>query len=126
MSTKWIYTFVDYTSKADLDAAVLAQKVRLDSNPNDWVRVKEATGNDTDGWVLSPTPLTDAEINNLDAAKHYSVSAIATGDNALGLTPSEADAKVRELRTSHAQSIQANTVYAVDAPTAADMSDYVA
>jgi|TARA_R110001606_G_C14888120_1_gene592302 hypothetical protein len=126
MSTKWIYTFNEYTSQSDLDAAVLAQKVRLDSNPTDWVEVKKATGNDTDGWVLSPTLLTDAEINNLDAAKYYSVSAIASGDNALGLTSPEADAKVRELRTAYAQGMQVNTVYVVDAPTSEDMSAYVA
>ena len=125
MSIKWLYAMNEYTTQASLDAAVTAQKDRLDNNPTDWVEVKEATGNDTDGWVLSPTPLTDAEINNLDAAKHYSVSAVASGDNALGLTPSEADAKVRELRNFYAQSIQANTVYAVDAPTNIDMSGYV-
>tara|TARA_R110002153_G_scaffold198886_1_gene352327 strand:+ start:72 stop:425 length:354 start_codon:yes stop_codon:yes gene_type:complete len=115
----------EYTTQASLDAAVTAQKDRLDTNPTDWVRVKEATGNDTDGWVLSPTLLTDAEINNLDAAKYYSVSAIATGDNALGLTPSETEAKVLDHRTLYAQHIGANTVYAVDAPTSEDMSGYV-
>ena len=125
MATKWIYSNNEYATQSALDAEVVAQKNRLDNNPTDWVVVKELTGNANDGWVMPPETLTDSEINRLDSTKHYNVASVHGGGNDLGLTASEATAKVAEHRTRYAQYIQANTVYEVYAPSNVDMSGYV-
>ena len=127
MATKWLYATNVYTTQEAADAAVVAQKYRLDNNPTDWAVVKELTGNASDGWVVPSLALTDSEINTLDDAKHYSVASVWEGNNYLGLTATEADAKILELRVPYAQRIEANTIYTVDDLTNnIDMSDYVA
>jgi hypothetical protein len=125
MSTKWIYCQTQYDTKAEADAAVLAQKSRLDNNPADWVVVKKLTGNASDGWVLPPQTLTDSEINNLDETEHYSVASIVGGENCLGLTASEVTAKVAELRTEFAQHIMVDTIFTRSTTDQADMAPYV-
>lgn len=125
MSTKWIYANSEYSTQAEVDAAVVAQKARLDNNPTDWVIVKELTGNASDGWVVPSETLSDSEANSLDTTKHYSVASVHDGDNDLGLNYTEATAKIAEHRTRYAQSRQLNTVYKVDPPSNVDMSGYV-
>ena len=125
MANTWIYANIEYTTEDAVNAAVVAQKVRLDNNPTDWAIVKELTGNADDGWVIPSETLSDSEINSLDATKHYSVAAVVDGDNDLGLTASEATAKVAEHRTPYAKSIEANQIALFYPPSNVDMSGYV-
>jgi len=124
MANIWVYTGTEYSTEDAVNAAVVARKSRLENNPTDWVVVKELTGN-ADGWVIPSETLSDSEINNLDATKHYSVAAVFDGDNDLGLTASETTAKVAELRTSYARLIQANQISILYPPSNIDMSGYV-
>ena len=121
----WFYTNKQYTTKAEVDAAVVAMKSRLENNPTDWVIVKELTGNAVDGWVIPSETLSDSEINNLESGKYYNVAAVVDGYNDLGLTASEATAKVAEHRTSYARFMSVNTVVFVSPPSNVDMSGYV-
>ncbi len=126
MTTTWFYSGNVYSTEALANAAVLDQKARLDNNPTDWVTVKEISGNANDGWVVPATTLTDSEINSLDNTKHYSVAAVISGDNDLGLTASEATAKVAEHRSVYAYQYRVNTLVKVEeySPSNADMSGY--
>ena len=126
MAIKWHYANVAYETEALAEAAVLVMKERLENNPTDWVVVKELSGNANDGWVVPATTLTDSEINSLDNTKHYSVAAVISGDNDLGLTASEATAKVAEHRTVYADQYRVNTLVKVEeySPSNADMSGY--
>ena len=121
----WIYNNTKYTSQADLDAAVTALKSRLDNNPTDWVTVKEVTSDGNGGWVIPSDTLTDAEINAMVSDKYYSVSAVHSGFNEVGMSGTNATAKVSELRTEYAQWIDADVVVKMYAPTNEDMSGYV-
>ena len=121
----YIYNGQTYNTQAELENAVTAFKSRLDNNPTDWVQVSLLSGSEADGWVVPETPLTDAEINSMDANSYYSVSDLMSGSSFLGLTGTEATAKVAELRTPYAQACSANTVYETYAPTNEDMSGYV-
>ena len=126
MTTTWFYSGNVYSTEALANAAVLDQKARLDNNPTDWVTVKEISGNESDGWVVPATTLTDSEINSLDNTKHYSVAAVISGDNDLGLTASEATAKIAEHRTVYADHYRVNTLVKMEeySPSNADMSVY--
>lgn len=121
----YIYNSQICSTQAELESAVTAFKSRLDNNPSDWVQVSLLSGSEADGWVVPETPLTDAEINSMDANNYYSVSDLMSGNSFLGLTGTEATAKIAELRTQYAQAHSANTVYETYAPTNEDMSGYV-
>ena len=123
MANKLAYTKVLYTSQDEVDAAVVAQKIRLDSFPTDWVIVKEVTGSAVGGWIVPAGSLSDSEIDNLDATKRYSVAALHNGENCLGLTASEATAKVAEHRTSYARWMKVNSVEVVTEHVLAMLSD---
>lgn len=125
MANTWVYTGTEYTTEDEANAAVVERKARLENNPTDWAIVKELTGNADDGWVVPSETLSDSEINSLDATKYYSVAAVVDGNNDLGLTASEATAKVAEHRTSYARFIQANTILLLYPPSNVDMSGYV-
>jgi len=125
MANIWVYTGTEYTTENAVNAAVVERKARLENNPTDWAIVKELTGNADDGWVVPSETLSDSEINSLDATKYYSVAAVVDGNNDLGLTASEATAKVAEHRTSYARFIQANTILLLYPPSNVDMSGYV-
>lgn len=126
MTTTWFYSGEQYSTEALVNAAVLDQKVRLDNNPTDWVIVKELSGNASDGWIVPATTLTDSEITSLDDTKHYNVAAVVSGDNDLGLTASEATAKIAEHKTSYADYLRVNTIVKTQeySPSNADMSGY--
>lgn len=127
MAEKWFYSQQVFESEAEVSAAVVSLKSRLDNNPTYWVVVKEVTSDGQGGWIVIPTPLTDDQINNLDDAKHYNVASIHDGYTAIGVSGSEATSKVLEYRTLYAQWILANTVTKnlEYAPTNEDMSVYV-
>ena len=125
MATTWIYNNEVYNSEAEVNAAVAALKHRLDNNPTDWVVVKEVTSNGEGGWIITPTPLTDEEINNLDTTKYYNVNSVPAGDTFIGLTGEEAAFKVVELRSLYGNWIRANVIVKEYAPTNEDMSGYV-
>ena len=128
MAIKWHYANVAYETEALAEAAVLVMKERLENNPTDWVVVKELSGNANDGWVVPATALTDSEINNLDDTKHYNVSSVLAGDTDIGLTASEATAKIAEHRTVYSDSFRVNTLVKIEeySPSNADMSGYTA
>jgi len=125
MSDIWIYNNNAYITEAEVNAAVTALKNRLDNNPTDWVVVKEVTSNGEGGWIVTPTPLTDEEINNLDTTKYYNVNSVPAGDTFIGLTGEEAAVKVVELRFLYSNWIRANVIVKQYAPTNEDMSGYV-
>lgn len=125
MANTWVYAHREYTTEDEVNAAVVAQKARLENNPTDWVIVKELTGNADDGWVVPSETLSDSEINSLDATKHYSVAAIIDGNNDLGLTASQVTAKIAEHRTSYARYIEVNQIGIFYPPSNVDMSGYV-
>jgi hypothetical protein len=110
-------------------------KARLDNNPTDWVIVKRLSGSVDSGWLVPVDALTDSEINNLDEGEFYSVSSVLGSDSDLGLTSSEATAKVAEHRDYYADYMQVNAIFKIEmsegvpnittrAPTNADMSGY--
>ena len=125
MATTWIYNSTEYTSEADVDAAVTALKSRLDNNPTDWVTVKEVTSDGNGGWVVPTDTLTDAEIDAMTSDKYYNVSAVHSGTTYTGISGTDATTRVAELRTEYAEWIGANTVHKSYAPTNEDMSGYV-
>lgn len=124
MSTTWFYKGNQHTSEADVNQAVLDFKNRLDNNPTDWVVVRQLTGDAESGWVIPVEELTDAEINALDQAHHYSVSSVVEGGSEVGLTATEATAKVAEYRLGFANYYGANVITKTYAPTNEDMSVY--
>jgi len=92
----WVYNNTEYTTEADVNAAVTALKARLDNNPTDWVIVKEVTSNGEGGWVIPSETLTDAEINSMSAGSYYNVNAIHSGTTYTGITGTEATTRVAE------------------------------
>lgn len=125
MSTTWFYKQNEYTNETDVNQAVLDFKSRLDNNPTDWAVVQRLTGDAENGWVIPQEELTDAEINNLDEAHHYSVSSVIGGGSEVGLTATEATAKIVEYRSEFAEFFNANVIIKAYAPTNVDMSYYL-
>ena len=127
MANKWFYNQNFFDSEAEVNAAVVSLKSRLDNNPTDWVVVKEVTSNGQGGWTVNPTPLTDDQINNLDVEKHYNVTSVHHGHTATTLSSTDATNKVLEYRTLYAQWILANSITKTTdyAPTNVDMSGYI-
>ena len=125
MTTKCIYNATQYDTEQAVNDAVSATKFKLDNNPSYWCVVKEITGNETDGWSVPATQLSDNEAMNLSDDKVYMVSSNITGENYIGLIGSEATQKVLSIRTKYAQLIQANTIAKSYAPVNEDMSQYV-
>lgn len=121
----YIYVNQTYNTMQEVEAAVTAFKLRLDNNPTDWVNVALLGGNEADGWVVPEEYLTDAEINSLDASSHYSISEVLGGGSWVGLTGTEAIAKVAECRRYYAYAMKANEIMETYAPTNEDMSGYV-
>ena len=126
MSYTWTYLGISYESEALVEDAISDTKLRLENNPTDWVIVKALEGNATDGWIVPSVELTDSEIANLDATKHYSVSSVIAADNDIGLTAADATAKIAEHRAVYADFAQVNSVFKLQqyAPTNVDMSVY--
>lgn len=124
MST-YVYNQNTYDTKEQLDAAITALKVQLDTMPSTWVSVKELSGDAISGWVVPVNSLSDAQILNPDTSKFYNVSAIYDGITYTAVSGVDLAAKVNEVRTSYARYIQANTIVERYAPTNEDMSLYV-
>lgn len=121
----YIYANQTYNTTEEVEAAVTAFKSRLDNNPTDWVNVALLSGSEADGWVVPEGYLTDAEINSLDASSHYSISEVIGGGSWVGLSGTEATAKVAECRGYYANAMKANQIMETYAPTNEDMSGYV-
>ena len=128
-TTSYYYNSEQYANLDLVATAVTALKQRLDNNPTDWVVVKQVTSNGEGGWVVSPTPLTDAQINALDSSLYYNVNAQHDGTSYIGCSGTEAAEKVAEIRSSYARWVEANTITKVVTetltPTNEDMSGYV-
>jgi hypothetical protein len=126
MMTKfWVYGGEIHPSKESLDAAVLAQRDRLENNPTTWAIVKEVVANDSGGWHVLPEKLTDSQIKNLDFNKRYNVSSIYTGETNVALDSVSAAAKVSEYRAVYALRMEVNTIYETDEPRNVSMAEYV-
>lgn len=127
MVENWYYGGGQYTSEADVNAAVVLFKSRLDNNPTDWVVVKEVTQNEDGTWLVNSTPLTDDQINNLDPNRHYNVNAVHSGTTFTSVTGVEAVSHVQAIRTEYAIWRDVNTIINVNeySPTNVDMSSYV-
>lgn len=125
MAETWYYGGGQYTSEADVNAAVAAMKVRLDNNPTDWVTIKEVTNSGGGHWVVSGDQLTDAEINNLDPTKFYNVSAVHSGDTYTGVTGTQADEYVQSIRSDYAVWKDVDRITKIYEPTETDMTPYV-
>lgn len=139
MDIKYVYAGIVHDTVEAAQASVLVVKNLLDTEPTNWVVVKAITGNSTDGWLIPPVKLNDAEINNIDDTKTYMVASIISGENLLGLSSSEATEKVSSYRTEYAIHNSVETIYRSnfdatgqdtdpeykEIPTDIDMSGYV-
>lgn len=135
MAIKYFYISNEYSSESDAQNSVTAFKLRLDNNPTDWMTAKEITGSSDDGWQISPTLLTDAELLSPSVDKTYMAYSKITGENLMPLTASELVAKRNAYRTAYAQSLNATKISKIDdsatpvigefIDTTLDMSGYV-
>ena len=131
----YFYTQEVYDTENEAQDAATAFAIRLENNPTDWMTVKEITGSQEAGWVMSSTKLSDAEILNPDSTKTYMCAAVYDGDNCMPLTASELDAKRIEIRTLYCRWLCANEIIKIDDSTkpatetiitpTTDMSGYV-
>ena len=85
MDIKYVYAGIVHDTVEEAQASVLVERNLLDTEPTNWIEVKAITGNSTDGWLIPPVKLNDAEINNIDDTKTYMVASIIGGENLLGL-----------------------------------------
>lgn len=111
VTTSYIYKSVFYSSESDAQDAVNALKVRLDSNPTDWMEAKEITGSSQSGWTVMPTKLTDAELLSPDSSKTYSCYSQYDGQTYMPLTSSELVTKRGELRTKYADHFDVSRIH---------------
>ena len=135
MTIKYVYGFQEYDSEADAQAAAAALAVRMENNPTDWMVVKEISGSNESGWLVSPVELTDSEIENLDATKMYLAYSIQGSNNDMPLTAAEVATKRIEYRAIYGQWKNANSMRKIDDSTEppteteidinTDMSGYV-
>lgn len=123
----YYYCGMSYNSEEALAQAVENMRNKLENNPTEYVTVEVVTPTENGGWLMSGTYLSDYGINNLDENLHYSLSSRLTGENHLGLTKEEVEAKVLELRKLWAKNLNVHVVEAtrVFAPTNIDMSVYI-
>ena len=124
MDIKYVYAGIVHDTVEAAQASVLVVKNLLDTEPTNWVVVKAITGNSTDGWLIPPVKLNDAEINNIDDTKTYMVASLIGGENLLGVSSSVVTEKVSSYRTEYATYKQVEFIYRVDldATTEADIS----
>lgn len=124
MNIKYFYASIEHDTVEEAQASVLVEINLLDTAPTNWVEVKAVTGNDTDGWLISPVKLNDDEINNIDDTKTYMVASLIGGENLLGVSSSVVTEKVSSYRTEYATYKQVEFIYRVDldATTEADIS----
>lgn len=103
MSTKYLYKNTEYTTESAAQSAVVNAKLRLENNPTDWCVVKEIQSGPSGSWIVIPTELTDAQINDLDASKSYLIYSIHGSEHCMPLTSTEVEAKVAQYRTEYAR-----------------------
>jgi hypothetical protein len=138
MAITYVYQASIFSTEQEAQDAVLAQKVRLDNNPTDWISVKLVEGSAESGWVMPPETLTDNEINNLNLDGVYAVSSIVGGDNAMPLSAEQVSQKSVTYRAEYAmhnlvtQLLKIDDSFAVGEeghvtviPTVEDMSVYL-
>lgn len=127
MANEWFYGGEVFHSEDSANAAVLNLKNRLDNNPTDWVRVKPVTGDAINGWVMGGDSdlMTDDQINNISGDGMYSLSAVVTADNFLGISATEVTQRVGEMRALYAQWKLADHMQRNFEVTDPDMSAYM-
>jgi len=125
--TVWIYAGEKYDSEADCHAAVTQMKNNLDNAPTTWCIVAELSGSAEDGWVVPADNMTDAEINAItdSSTSYYKVESIIDGDSNLGITATEANTKISEMRTRFANWKLVDLIIVEQAVTHEDMSVYL-
>jgi len=114
MALSYLYCSVSYATEAEAQAAVVSKKNELDTSPSTWVTVKPVTASGSSGWVIGSDALSDEEINNLDASATYCVFCSTNGENHMPMTASEVTAKVSELRSLYAASINVDKMYSFE------------
>ena len=137
MANIYFYQTSSFSTEQEAQDAVLAQKVRLDNNPTDWISVKLIAGSAETGWLIPPETLTDDEINNLNPDGVYAVSSIVGGDNAMPLSAEQVSQKSVAYRAEYAAQNHVAQIFKVDdsfaleeeghvtaVPTIEDMSGY--
>lgn len=127
MSVKFYYNGKEFTTLEEAEAEVAVVYDILENKPTEWCQVKEVSGNAEDGWTIPSASLSDAEILSLDENKTYSVSSIVSGDSHIGISATEASAKILECRTQYANFKRANEIlkHEIITPSTHDMSLYV-
>lgn len=100
MAIKYSYGATAYDTREEAEAGKIEQQQRLQNNPTDFIVVKEITGSQETGWQINPTPLSDAEILNLDTTKTYTVHCPITGENVIPVTAAEVQQKMKEYKTA--------------------------
>jgi len=125
MDIKYVYADIVHDTVEEAQASVLVERNLLDTEPTNWIEVKAITGNSTDGWLIPPVKLNDAEINNIDDTKTYMVASLIGGENLLEVSSSVVTEKVSSYRTEYATYKQVEFIYRVDldATTEGDISD---
>jgi|TARA_R100000455_G_C6269653_1_gene125300 hypothetical protein len=136
MSIKYYYVNSEYNTENEAQDAATKLSVRMQNNPNDWIKVKEITGSNETGWLINPTLLTDAQILNPDTKKTYTCFSKYNGENVIPITATQLISKNNEYRKIYGQFWKVNTIEKVEndgvnEPTAVvitpttDMSEYV-
>jgi hypothetical protein len=101
MNIKYNYASLLYETREAAEAGKQNQDSRLENNPTDYIVIKEVTGSNESGWLVSPSTLTDSEIQNLDMGKTYSVYSPVTGENLLGMSAAEVQEKITEYKNTY-------------------------
>ena len=138
MALTYVYQGSIFSTEQEAQDAVLAQKVRLDNNPTDWISVKLIAGSAESGWLIPPETLTDDEINNLNLDGVYAVSSIVGGDNAMPLSAEQVSQKSVTYRAGYVAHNRVAQLFKIDdsfaagdegyatvIPTTEDMSGYL-
>mgnify|MGYP003625593038 CR=1 FL=1 len=117
MTIKYFYGLVLHATRVEAEAAKAAREIRLQSNPSDWMVVKQITGSDDAGWTMHPTLLTDAQILNIDVNGNYCTSSPVHGENAMPLTATQLTEKVSEYRQAYKDQNFYNDIVEVEVGT---------
>lgn len=125
---KYYYLGEEYDSLDAANVAASNHKTKMETQPSEFIKIKEVTGSDESGWTISSTTLTDNEILAIHSTsdKHYSVSSIHHGDNEIGLTAAEAIAEIDRLMKKYGSWARVDIITLIeDLATETDMTAFL-
>jgi len=111
---KFVYAGERYDSAEEAQAQVSGMRDRLDNKPTSWIKVKTVVEDGPGNWVISPTVLTDEQLNNLDSTKRYMAASVLEGENLLGLTSQQVYSRISSYRLIYAKALVVNTIFKTD------------